>query len=642
MAPSSKPQLEPHGESHGEPASAGGLGANREEAEVRNKERGAGSEERGARSGNHPSHAAAACSETPSPLPRNPEPGTRNPEPETPAPAVYLETFGCQMNVLDSQLVSAQLRSLGYRFTDDADDADVVLYNTCSVREHAEAKVYSRVGRIGKRKRHKPHVVLGVIGCMAERDGEDMLRRHPQIDLLCGPGELDKLPGMIDNAVRTAPALGTRFAAHREQQAALQGDTHRRTGTLAAAEDQLELIDLARSFSPHQEGSAPRSAYVRITRGCNKFCTYCVVPRTRGAEVHRPPHHIVDECKRLADAGVLEVTLLGQTVNHYHFDHTRATEVDGLVQPQIGAAVKNHGTSFEAHGLNPWASTADLTTFADLLHRIHEEVPYLQRLRFVTSFPRDFGDDILHVIRDCPRICRYLHLPVQSGSNRMLKLMNRGYSVEQFKALMHRVRETLPDCEVATDIITGFPTETEEDHAATAELMRWAQFKNSFIFKYSPRPGTAAMKKFADDVPVETKKRRNRELLAIQQEASRAVHEKYVGRTLPVFVESVSRKHEKQRAAPSTSNPADPRVTLGWETKAASGATAVVDPTTVHADGATSGGTAQLAAQLAARTEHDLITLFDGPESLIGTVTHVKITAAQPLALFGEPADPPA
>ena len=303
------------------------------------------------------SHAAAQRSEAAGIAPRNPEPESRNPEPETPTPAVYLETFGCQMNVLDSQLVSAQLRSLGYRFTDSADDADVVLYNTCSVREHAEAKVYSRVGRVGKAKAHKPHVVLGVIGCMAERDGEDMLKRYPQIDLLCGPGELDKLPGMIDNAVRNAPgpALGNRFAAHREQQAALQGDTHRRTGTLAAAEDQLELIDLARSFSPHQEGSAPRSAYVRITRGCNKFCTYCVVPQTRGAEVHRPPRHILDECKRLVDAGVVEITLLGQTVNHYHFDHTKATQVElALCNRRSAPRSKTAAPPSKRHnGLNP-------------------------------------------------------------------------------------------------------------------------------------------------------------------------------------------------------------------------------------------------------------------------------------------------
>ena len=555
--------------------------------------------------------------------------------PRAGAPAVYLETFGCQMNVLDSQLVAAQLRGLGYRFTDSDADADVVLYNTCSVREHAEAKVYSRVGIVGKRKRHKPHVVLGVIGCMAERDGEDMLRRHPQIDVLCGPGELDKLPGMIDDAIRTDP---DRRLALEHKGVALQGDTHRRSGTLAAAEDRLELIDLARSFSPDQEGSAPRSAYVRITRGCNKFCTYCVVPHTRGAEVHRPPQHIVDECKRLADAGVVEVTLLGQTVNHYHFDHARASEIDGLVQPQIGAAVKNNGTSFETAqhrhpgDRSPVAGDSDpaphspvgyrgLTTFADLLHRIHEEVPHLARLRFVTSFPRDFGDDILQVIRDCPRICRYLHLPVQSGSNRILKAMNRGYTVEQFRDLMQRVRETLPDCEVATDIITGFPTETETDHRATAELMRWARFKNSFIFKYSPRPGTAAMKKFADDVPVEVKKRRNRELLSIQADASRDVHERYVGRTLPVFVESVSRKHEKARSGAASANVADPRVTLGWEMKAPAGPTALAERPT---------------AQLSARTEHDLITLFDGPESLIGTIAEVKITAAQPLALFAE------
>ena len=266
-------------------------------------------------------------------------------------------------------------------------------------------------------------------------------------------------------------------------------------------------------------------------------------------------------------------------------------------------------------------------------------MPAPQRLRFVTSFPRDFGDDILHVIRDCPRICRYLHLPVQSGSNRMLKLMNRGYSVEQFKELMHRVRDILPDCEVATDIITGFPTETEEDHRGTAELMRWARFKNSFIFKYSPRPGTAAMAKFEDDVPIEVKKRRNRELLEIQHEASAAVHARSTSAARCRCSSKASAASTRRRRAAATStNTADPRVTLGWATQGES-ATALADPATEHEP--TAHTTTQPTVQLAARTEHDLITLFDGPESLIGTLANVRVTAAQPLALFGERVEAP-
>ena len=284
---------------------------------------------------------------------------------------VYLETFGCQMNVLDSQLVRGQLLALGYRFVDDRDGANVVLYNTCSVRENAENKVYSRLGEMSSRKRDRSAVVVGVLGCMAERDGVDMIRRYPQIDILCGPGELDKLPMLIENAVKTNLSMRSTV---RGSQVALQGNTHRRSSTLGAAEDQLELLDLSRSFSPEDHHG---SAYVRITRGCNKFCTYCVVPYTRGAEVHRPPDHIVDECKRLVDAGVVEITLLGQTVNHYHYDHGAMVTIQGLQQPQIGASFSS----------GRHVAPSRVTTFANLLARIHDEVTGLTRLRFVTSFP---------------------------------------------------------------------------------------------------------------------------------------------------------------------------------------------------------------------------------------------------------------
>ena len=215
---------------------------------------------------------------------------------------VYLETFGCQMNQLDSELVRGQLAALGYTFTPDAGQADVVLYNTCSVREQAENKVLSRVGRVAQRKREGSPVILGLLGCLAEREGTRLMTRYPQIDLLCGPGELDRLPMLIDNAMRTG-------AVEAADRVALAGNRSRRSATLSAAADNLELLDLSRSFAPDSPGGPRRSAYVRITRGCNKFCTYCVVPFTRGAEVHRPPDTIVGECRRLADQGVVEITL---------------------------------------------------------------------------------------------------------------------------------------------------------------------------------------------------------------------------------------------------------------------------------------------------------------------------------------------
>lgn len=510
---------------------------------------------------------------------------------------VFLETFGCQMNVLDSQLVVGQLRGLGYKFIDDWKRADVVLYNTCSVRERAEQKVWSRVGEVGVHKREHPGVLLGVIGCMAERDGADTVRKYPQVDLLCGPGELDKLPMLIDNAVRTS--LEERGGV-RAAKIALQGDTHRRSSTLSAAEDKLEMLDLSRSFSPDDhEGSA----YVRITRGCNKFCTYCVVPRTRGAEIHRPPSHIVDECKRLVDSGVKEITLLGQTVNHYHYDSNAAVELHGHLQPQVGSVIGPHRGKHPGAGGPSQVFGEGVTSFAGMMKRICDEVPGLLRLRFVTSFPRDFGNDILQVMKDEPRICRYLHLPVQSGSDRMLKMMNRGYTVEQYMELVGRVREYLPDAELATDIICGFPSETEEDHQATMDLLRRGGFKNSFIFKYSPRPGTAAYDRLPDDVPDDAKKRRNNELLAVQNGVSKKVHDAYIGQTVSLFVESVSARERKTASAGM--------VELGWEKPAE-------------------------VTQLVGRTGGDIIVVFDGDASLIGQIVDVKVQRAAPLTLFGE------
>jgi tRNA-2-methylthio-N6-dimethylallyladenosine synthase len=560
---------------------------------------------------------------------------------------VYLETFGCQMNELDSELVHSQLSSLGYQFVDRPEEAQVVLYNTCSVREQAEQKAYSRIGIIGQRKKAGERLILGVIGCMAERDGLDMMRRHPQVDLLCGPAELDRLPQLIDNA-RTAAEATERDASGsyanispRSARVALAGNQTRRTATLAAAEDNLEALDLSRSFQLSGEHARRRSAYVRITRGCNKFCTYCVVPHTRGAEVHRPPDHIVDECKKLVDAGALEITLLGQTVNHYRYTHGTAVSVAGVELAQVGpglSAFKSSGHGAVASGTRSShanqpaivlpdhlaegaRSGSRVTTFADLLARIHHEVPGLQRLRFVTSYPRDFGPDVLAVMRDCPRICRYLHAPAQSGSDRILKLMNRGYSVAEYLEFIGQALEFLPDAGIAGDIIVGFPTETDEDFQATVDLVRRVPFKNNFIFKYSPRPGTTAIDRYPDDVPDPVKRSRNNALLAVQSGVSAQVHAAWVGQAVPVLFDDV-RTYTAPRAAPRASH-----VELGWERPDPRAAALVaVTPSTVQAIG---------------RTPQDLIVAVDCDSdsvahSLLGTIRTVGIKTSLPLLLRGQ------
>jgi tRNA-2-methylthio-N6-dimethylallyladenosine synthase len=523
---------------------------------------------------------------------------------------LYLETFGCQMNVLDSELVLGQLRAHGYESVDDRDQADVIIYNTCSVREHAEQKVYSRLGELRPRKAADPGLIIGVIGCMAERDGVNLFKRNPHVDLLCGPGELDKLAAMVHNAsvtadiysgvvaragaesdsradadsfadIRRGDRLHPSSAVHpalvdppkRQRQVALMGASTRRSSTLVAAEDHLEMLDLSRSFSPGDDLS---QAYVRVTRGCNKFCTYCVVPNTRGPEVHRPPGNIIDEVRKLTDAGAREVTLLGQTINHYAFRHG-----DGRV-----------------------------TTFADLLYQIHEATPDLPRLRFVTSFPRDFTDQALQAMRDCPRICRYLHVPAQHGSDRILKLMNRGYTAQLYRDFIGRAREMMPDICLASDFIVGFPTETEEDFQLTIDLLRECRFKNSFIFKYSPRPGTVAIDRFADDIPEEIKRRRNTDLLAAQQEVSTDENRRMIGKTVSVMVEGQSKLISKREAAVANG------VELGWEKRAA-----VIESQRV---------------QMIGRTRGDQVVAFEGSPALKGEILDLKITDARNLTLFGE------
>jgi tRNA-2-methylthio-N6-dimethylallyladenosine synthase len=583
-------------------------------------------------------------------------------------PRVYLETFGCQMNVLDSELVLSQLRARGYEATEHRESADVILYNTCSVREHAEQKVWSRLGELRDAKSERPGTVIGVIGCMAERDGTRIFERFPHVDILCGPGELDRLPGMVHNAVVTAGGTGEGSGDRghtstgsvqgaqgsekkkSERQVALMGASARRSSTLAAAEDRLEMLDLSRTVSPADDLT---ESYVRITRGCNKFCTYCVVPYTRGPEVHRPPQNIIDEVKMLTDAGAKEVTLLGQTINHYNYAHG-----DGRT-----------------------------TTFGQLLYMIHEAVPGLPRLRFVTSYPRDFTDEALMAMRDCPRICRYLHVPAQHGDDRILKLMNRGYTVGQYEEFIGRARGYMPDVSLCSDFIVGFPTETDEEFEKTAELIRRVRFKNSFIFKYSPRPGTVAIDRFEDDIPEAVKRRRNNELLAVQQAVTNALHRDMIGQTYEVYVEGESKLVSKKAAYPAPQAGTQPMTgdekregsagVVGAGVGGACGGSAgggggggggggfvqlklpasrtqpaprVEDlSVAVTETGETREGNGGGVLQLVGRTRGDQIVVFAPPRKpdggavavgdMKGKIVHARVTGARGMTLFGELVD---
>ncbi len=526
---------------------------------------------------------------------------------------IYLETFGCQMNVLDSELIEGQLRQLDYQFTPDCATAEIVLYNTCSVRQHSEDKVFSRLGLMKIRKQTEPDLIVGVIGCLAERDGAALLKRLPHVDILCGPGQLDQLPALLESTLRN----------HR-QQAALAGDTSRRSGTLAAAEDSgLELLDLSRSFAPRKNRY---QAYLRVVRGCNKFCSYCVVPYTRGPEISRAPQAIIQEARRLVDAGAMEITLLGQTINHYRYEHPAARGAAGAV-PRC-------------------------TTFAELLYQLHESLPTLPRLRFVTSFPADFGDDVLQVMAQCPRLCPYLHIPAQSGSNRILRLMNRGYTAESYLDLLQRARRIVPGIALAGDIIVGFPTETEADYQATRTLVEQARYRNCFIFKYSPRPGTVALRRYADDVPDEEKRRRNRDLLTLQNTITHELNQQEVGREVTVLCEGPSGWRESaesiiagapQAATRSPAGPvaASPRVELGPRLAAAmDGASSrhaaafprLSQPVTRDPQLATSR---QPCVQLTGRTATDQIVVFDGSPTLEGRMVRVRIHAVHGLTAFG-------
>lgn len=494
-------------------------------------------------------------------------------------PAKYfLETFGCQMNILDSQLIEAQLRARGMTPTPDPREADVVLFNTCSVRQHAEDKVYARLGHMRRIKNDRPDTVVGVVGCMAERAKDDLFVRAPHVDLICGPGELNTLPALIDEVVE-----------RHEQVAALAGSQSRRTRVLQRAlqYDSLEALDLSRR--PEIEGN-PLQSYVRVQRGCDKFCAYCVVPFTRGPERSRPPEHIIREAALLAERGCREITLLGQTVNSY-------------VHQEDGKPV----------------------SFARLLERV-ATVAGLDRVRFVTSFPADFDEDIFRVMRDYPKILPYLHLPAQSGSDRILQAMRRGYRVADYLRLIDRARRIVPGLSLAGDMIVGFCGETDADFSQSVELVRRAEYDGLFVFKYSPRPGTKADRVLPDDVPDDVKAARNHELLAVHNEIALRRKRALIGSDVEVLVEGPSKAARKAQG--------ESNAQLRARGKASPTIPSRKRPTPIRHG--PDGNTAEPGVrQLVGRTPGDLMAVFDAPAELIGAIVRVRVEDASPHTLLG-------
>ncbi len=402
---------------------------------------------------------------------------------------LYIETVGCQMNVLDSEMVVASLRQRGYELTTDPQQADAILFNTCSVRQHAEDKIYSALGKLRGTKQEHPDKIIGVLGCMAQKDQQLIFERAPYVDLIVGPGQLHQVPDLIEKA-----------QGGERRQAAVSLD--RTDGSLHEVKRSHETFDPLRDPTMRP---TPFQAYLRIQIGCDKFCTYCVVPMTRGPEQGRPPEQIVSEARILAEQGCLEIVLLGQTVNSYRFS------ADGRT-----------------------------TRLSDLLRMLHE-IEGIRRLKFVTNYPKDMTAELLDTVRELPKCSPYLHVPLQSGSNAVLQRMKRGYTVEDYREMMDRIRERLPDAAVSSDFIVGFCGETDADFQATVDAVNEYRFKNSFIFKYSERPGTKAMDRLVDDVPYEVKQRRNNELLHLQNRISEEDNQQFLGRRLEVLVEGPSK-----------------------------------------------------------------------------------------------------
>ena len=434
---------------------------------------------------------------------------------------LFIETYGCQMNVADSEVVASVMQMAGYEMCEDIDEADAIFLNTCSVRENAENKIYHRLEalyNINKNKHRK--VILGVLGCMAERVKDELIEHH-HANLVAGPDSYLALPDLIAQCELGQNAIDTK----------------------------LSLTETYRDVLPKRAHGMHISGFVSIMRGCNNFCHYCIVPYTRGRERSRDVESIIREAKDLAEKGYKEVTLLGQNVNSY---------VCGDV------------------------------TFPMLLRMVAEAVPSM-RVRFTTSHPKDMSDETLQVIADMPNVCKHIHLPVQSGSDRILKLMNRKYTREWYLDRVAAIKRIIPDCAITTDIFVGYHSETEEDHQMSLSLMKEVGYASAFMFKYSERPGTYASKHLPDDVPEETKIARLNEMIALQNELSAANYKLDEGKEFDVLVENYSKRSREQ---------------------------------------------------LCGRTEQNKMVVFDKGNHHIGETVRVRITRSTSATLFGEEVNP--
>lgn len=395
---------------------------------------------------------------------------------------LLIETYGCQMNVADSEVVASVMGMAGYEVCQDIEQADAVFLNTCSVRDNAEQKILSRLEFLHSLQKKGHQIIIGVLGCMAERVRDELIEKH-HVDLVAGPDAYMSLPDLVAQVECGQKAINV----------------------------ELSLTETYRDVVPQRICGAHIGGFVSIMRGCNNFCHYCIVPYTRGRERSRDVESILRECMDLRDRGFREVTLLGQNVNSY-----RATDAEGQE-----------------------------TSFPQLLQRVARAVPEM-RVRFTTSHPKDMSDETLHVIASEPNICHHIHLPVQSGSDRILKLMNRKYTREWYLQRVSAIRRIIPDCAITTDIFAGYCSETEEDHKQSLSLMRECAYDSAFMFKYSERPGTYASKHLPDDIPEETKVRRLNELIALQNELSAESNRRCIGQEVEVLIEGVSKRSREE------------------------------------------------------------------------------------------------
>lgn len=394
---------------------------------------------------------------------------------------LFIETYGCQMNVADSEVIASIMQMAGYSPCESLEEADAVFMNTCSIRDNAEQKILNRLEFFHSLRKKRKHLIVGVLGCMAERVKNDLIENH-HVDLVAGPDAYLTLPDLISAVEAGEKAINV----------------------------ELSTTETYRDVIPSRICGNHISGFVSIMRGCNNFCHYCIVPYTRGRERSRDVESILKEVKDLEKKGYKEVTLLGQNVNSYHF------EKDG-----------------------------ETVTFPMLLRLVAETVPGM-RVRFTTSHPKDMSDETLHVIAEIPNVCKHIHLPVQSGSSRILKLMNRKYTREWYMERVAAIRRIIPDCGLSTDIFSGFHSETEEDHQMSLSLMRECGYDSAFTFKYSERPGTYASKHLPDDVPEEVKIRRLNEMIELQNQLSAESNAKDVGKTFEVLAEGVSKRSKEQ------------------------------------------------------------------------------------------------